>query len=76
LARGGSSRFQQSTAEDVIEFQVPWTEYGSKQTSRGVITRSRSFFRYCMKRKWLVDVPEFDKVPADTASDPADSSPV
>jgi hypothetical protein len=22
-----------------------------------------------MKRKWIVDVPEFDKVPADTASD-------
>lgn len=56
-------------AEDIIEFQAGWTEYGSKQTRRRVITRYRSFFRYCLKRKWIADVPEFDRVPADTASD-------
>jgi integrase/recombinase XerD len=56
-------------AEDIIEFQASWKDYKSKQTRRRVITRYRAFFRYCAKRKWMTDAPEFDKVPKDTPSD-------
>jgi hypothetical protein len=38
-------------AEDIIEFQAGWNEYGSKQTRRRVITRYRSFFRYWSSRE-------------------------
>jgi integrase/recombinase XerD len=56
--------------KDIILFQKGWSKvYKSKQTRRSLRTRYREFFRYCKRKKWVDDVPDFDKIPKDTAKD-------
>jgi site-specific recombinase XerD len=51
--------------EDILLFQAGWSKtYKSKQTRRSVRTRYREFFRYCKKKKWIDDVPDFDVNPS------------
>ena len=56
--------------EDILLFQAGWSKtYKSKQTRRSVRIRYREFFRYCKKKKWIDDVPDFDKIAKDTPAD-------
>jgi len=56
--------------EDILLFQAGWSKtYKSKPTRRSVRTRYREFFRYCKKKKWIDDVPDFDKIAKDTPAD-------
>jgi integrase/recombinase XerD len=56
--------------KDIILFQKGCSKvYESKQTRRSLRTRYREFFRYCKRKKWLDDVPDFDKIPKGSAAD-------